>query len=235
MTAQKEKLAYWEQFRHAIMHEDNLVNHRLTWLLTIEGFLIGGFFVLQNSILSKHLAALEIVGIEFLLVLILLGAAAICYISYLMISCAYEQTRNIRELWFNKYKEERREEQPVPGTWRPCDPVSSLTIHDLPTIMGHFRYPRWFTTKSIPLILLLINIILVLSCVAIGWHAIRTDSVEQQGTPIKLEISMPGFTAKLSVKGDSALADSERELKALIRQRLRSILQSGEGPREKQP
>lgn len=104
MTAQKEKLAYWEQFRHAIMHEDNLVNHRLTWLLTIEGFLIGGFFVLQNSMLSKHLAALEIVGIEFLLVLILLGAAAVCYISYLMISCAYEQTRNIRELWFDKYK-----------------------------------------------------------------------------------------------------------------------------------
>lgn len=117
----------------------------------------------------------------------------------------------------------------MPGTWRPCDPVSSLTIHDLPSMMGHFRYPRWFTTKSIPLILLLINIILVLSCVAIGWHEIRTDSVEQQGIPIELEVSMPGFTAKLSVKGDSALADSERELKALIQQRLRSVLQSVRG------
>ena len=73
----EKKLKYWEQLRNAIVHEDNLVNHRLTWLLTIEGFLIGGFFVVQSVVLSNKLTIIAIWGIEILLIVIFLGAASL--------------------------------------------------------------------------------------------------------------------------------------------------------------
>jgi hypothetical protein len=56
VTEFERKARYWDQVRNAIIHEDNLVNHRLTWLLTVEGFLIGGFALVETTILAGKLS-----------------------------------------------------------------------------------------------------------------------------------------------------------------------------------
>lgn len=65
----KEKRKDWELFRDIIVHEDALVNNRLGWLLTIEGFLLAGVFIsgIDNPATSRamHLLAAGI----FLIVL----------------------------------------------------------------------------------------------------------------------------------------------------------------------
>src|ERR1051325_3635716 len=87
----EQKRKFWEALRTAIVHEDNLVNHRLTWLLTIEGFLLGGFFLVQNSLLSAKLAIRTVIAIESLLTIIFLGSIWICLISGYLIAAAYQQ------------------------------------------------------------------------------------------------------------------------------------------------
>jgi hypothetical protein len=86
------KLEYWRELRSMIMHEDNLVNHRFSWLLTFEGFLLGGFFLVQSGILSSKLPPGAIVPVETFLLLVLLLSMWICFITGQTISAAYRQT-----------------------------------------------------------------------------------------------------------------------------------------------
>src|SRR5690349_14187228 len=48
------KLKLWEVLRELIVHEDDLVNQRLTWLFAIHAFIVGGFFVVQADVLKSH-------------------------------------------------------------------------------------------------------------------------------------------------------------------------------------
>src|SRR4051794_39612203 len=104
----EEKRKYWEQLRNAIVHEDNLVNHRLTWLLAIEGFLLGGFFLGQSAVLANKLTAGASGGMELLLVMSFLGECWIAYISGSLNAAAYLQIGFIRNSWLRKYPEEQR-------------------------------------------------------------------------------------------------------------------------------
>lgn len=65
------KLEYWRELRGLIVHEDNLVNHRFSWLLTYEGFLMGGFFLIQGGLLSAKIPASALICAEGFLIAVL--------------------------------------------------------------------------------------------------------------------------------------------------------------------
>lgn len=44
---------HWEMVRSAIVHEDNLVNHRLTWLLSLHAFVLIAFGAVQSGVLNS--------------------------------------------------------------------------------------------------------------------------------------------------------------------------------------
>src|SRR4051794_37589746 len=77
----EEKSKYWSLMREVITHEDSLVNHRLSWLFTVQGFLFGGFFYMQGSLLANKLTPPVIIGAEALFITVFLGAAWACIIT----------------------------------------------------------------------------------------------------------------------------------------------------------
>lgn len=96
----KRKIHDWELLRNAIMHEDTLVNHRLTWLLTIEGFLIGGFFVM-----GKPGEALSVSA--GLTAFIFFFASLVCLVALASMASAHDRITNIIRFWHKKYPEEK--------------------------------------------------------------------------------------------------------------------------------
>lgn len=176
----------WELLRAAVVHEDNLVNHRLTWLFTIHGFLIGGFFLVQSAVMTGKIAdAFGVVGLEALLTLVFLACIWICVISGALIAAAYRQIAQIRSFWHGKYPEEQRPLQPLPrwmfgrksagtlpeGT-RSFPPFpaegSSPPQPDFPPIIGEFRYSYFQNTHRIPFLLMGIDAALVIACVGVA-------------------------------------------------------------------
>ncbi len=189
-----QKYRYWALLRDAIVHEDNLVNHRLTWLLTIEGFLFGGFFVIQNSMLSSHLTSWTVCGIEILMALIFMAAWWINYISGCMISAAYRQVVLIRHAWHKKYHEETRPPEDLPGWIRANsfelgtgDHINHPDGAEFPPIMGTFNYKYLSNSKRIPMVLLALNTIAIVVCFSIAVSKLCGIAFEQQETRFESE------------------------------------------------
>jgi hypothetical protein len=183
VSAMDLKLRFYEQLRAAVVHEDNLVNHRLTWLVTIEGFLITGFFVLHSAVLDK-LRWYEILGLE-LLVIIMFGMASwICLICGVMVHAAYRQIGRIRIAWIAKYPGEDRPElermpafpvssrrlrhsAPAPSDY-PAEGEAPETGPRYPSIIGEFDLYSMLSTQTVPFIFMLIDGVLMIASLLIG-------------------------------------------------------------------
>ena len=168
----EQKRKYWEQLRNAIVHEDNLVNHRLTWTLTIEGFLLTGLFLVQNSVLSNKLSLISICLMEVLLIVVFVGVASICLISGSMIAAAFGQIALIRRAWHEKYPEEKPQSKDKPALpkwfWTSGvlsdDAGPSENEREYPPIMGDFAYSWFNCSQRIPSILFFINVLKLSQC-----------------------------------------------------------------------
>jgi hypothetical protein len=176
----------WELLRAAIVHEDNLVNHRLTWLFTVHGFLIGGFFLVQSAVVAGKLAdGFGVVGLEALLTIVFLAGIWICLISGALIAAAYKHIAQIRAVWHGKYPEEKTPLRPLPGWIFGQDSAGTLPEDaavatpaaaegapaaqpDFPPIIGEFRYSYFQNTHRIPLLLMVIDGVIVVACVTIA-------------------------------------------------------------------
>ncbi|MFI5460873.1 MAG: hypothetical protein ACHRXM_36140 [Isosphaerales bacterium] len=130
---------HWEMVRGAIIHEDNLINHRLTWLLITEGFLLSGFFAVQTAAFSAKLSWREVVLFESLLAVILLVSLFICRIIGYAVACAHAHVSHLKEWWMETYKTEWRIEIVVPpdvdkkAWWKRIlwwNPIWWLSKHD---------------------------------------------------------------------------------------------------------
>jgi hypothetical protein len=240
----EQKRKYWEQLRNAIVHEDNLVNHRLTWLLTIEAFLLGGFFLVQSSVLANKLTGGASSGIEVLLVLSFLGACWIAYISGSLNAAAYQQIAFIRNAWLQKYPEERRPIPRLPRWIRGSGALPeaarenpyqyegetetpSEKLPEYPPIMGEFRYSYPQSAQRIPFVLLVLNGIAIVACLVIGLSAVSNGNLGQQ--PVKIELEKTGAGAKVK-----ATFEMERPPQELANE-LKSLLQSPKAAPSKQP
>lgn len=80
--------------RSAIEHEDHLTNHRLTWLLTAQGFLIGAFFVAQSSVLQLKNPMTQALC-EFALAIVFFAGIRLCMIVGVGVALASEHTTRL--------------------------------------------------------------------------------------------------------------------------------------------
>ena len=95
--------------RGAIVHEDNLINHRLTWLLVVEGFLLGGFAAVQTSVLSNKLSPWAVGGLEFLLIIVFVIALLFCLAIGYAVAMAQEHHERLKKWWMDTYTSEKQE------------------------------------------------------------------------------------------------------------------------------
>lgn len=172
----EQKQKYWEQLRNAIVHEDNLINHRLTWLLTSEWFVLSGFAIIQAAVLSNKLTLWMILGTELLLLMpIFMGMIWLCIISGSMSMAALQQIQLIRYVWIQRYPEEQRESLPLPRwIWGEEYQPNHVTLNEKPaqfppTIVGAFHYfSKWRSIQHVPIVLLIVNLIIILACFGIS-------------------------------------------------------------------
>jgi hypothetical protein len=188
-----QKMEYWREMRALIMHEDNLVNHRFSWLLTYEGFLMGGFFLLQSALLSNKASVSIMVAAELVLLPIMLASMWICFITGQTISAAYRQTAMVYETWVTHYKEERWQRSPVPRWFLQFgqDPHNEAIRlppgSQFPPLLGKFTYHALGRTVRIPFILCMVNLLAAIGCIAIAGYAFShraTASVQTAPTQV---------------------------------------------------
>lgn len=98
-----KELADWKRIRTAIEHENTLVNHRLTWLLTSQGFLFTGFGVVYSTKQTVNLYSTTI-----LLVIAIVGMA-ISFKIFMDIEGASEQLSELDKWWHMTYAPEEYE------------------------------------------------------------------------------------------------------------------------------
>jgi hypothetical protein len=181
----EQKRKYWDSLRSAIVHEDNLVNHRLTWTLTIEGFLVAGFFVVQKSVLANELSPGRALVIELLLAAAFTLAICICWNSGSMIAAAFKQISLIRAAWTKRYPAEKRGVlEPVPNWFlgslaspedaagkesgAPTGPGAAEAQHpEFPPLMGEFRQSFLQRPEHIASLLIFFNAVAIAGCVVI--------------------------------------------------------------------
>jgi hypothetical protein len=94
-----KELADWKRVRSAIEHENALVNHRLTWLLSSQGFLFAGFGVVYAS---KNINELNLYGLAVLAVIAILGMATSFKI-FQDIDVAASQLKELDRWWHETY------------------------------------------------------------------------------------------------------------------------------------
>jgi hypothetical protein len=138
----------WELARNVIEHEDNLINHRLTWLITIQGFLFAAFAVVAKDLFdSTH-------GRETMLRVTLYATAflgiASAYIVWNTIRTAFIYMRCITE-WWNQNFDSR---QVIQG--QPYPPLRG-TRGNMSTLR------KWLHTHNLPLLFIAIWAVLLVS------------------------------------------------------------------------
>jgi hypothetical protein len=82
----------WKRVRAAIEHENTLVNHRLTWLLTSQGFLLAGFGAIYKSGLNT------IYDLVILAIIAIAGIAS-SYRILIEIAAAHDQLSKLDQWW----------------------------------------------------------------------------------------------------------------------------------------
>ena len=227
-NSEERKGAYFERVRSLVVHEDDLVNNRLTWLLTVEGFLIAGFVVAQQSVLSNNQRFAVVAGTEVLFAIIFLGAAWICYITGVNISAAFAQVAAVRVAWVKRYGVERRPQDPIFPRWF-RDPIDGEKHPDetspaeYPPVFGSYRYRRChlvlnylMSATRIPFILLVINLAAVVASLSmIGVFAERPNP--NKASSADVTTGPGGVHIAITLDGDKPHEELARELELVVR------------------
>jgi hypothetical protein len=201
----EEKIKYWEQLRNAIVHEDNLVHHRLTWLLTIEGFLVSAFFLVQSAALADKLTSVTTICVETVLGVVFILSLWFCLIAGSMVTAAYEQIALIQMAWTKRYANEHHPERRI-GLFGSTlvsasdSDAAATTVAEpeFPPIMGGFCYSRLLNTRHIPYIFFFFNIFLIIGCIIVG---IENQLPKQERLMVDVEKSVPGLKVKATFDG----------------------------------
>ena len=101
------KAEVYQSVRDQVVHEDNLVNQRFTWMLTSTGFLMAGFFLLLTSV-DKFTEREVLFGV--MLLAICLVGIAFCYFLKIEITKNANAYINLRKFWYERFPEEGENE-----------------------------------------------------------------------------------------------------------------------------
>jgi hypothetical protein len=201
----EQKQKCWEILRNAIIHEDNLVNYRLTWLLTTEGFLLAGFFAAQSAVLSGNLSRKPLLVVELLIIIIFASSLWFCFISGSTITTAYRQIHVIKETWYKKYPEEKREVPPLPKWFWKDEATANEVVNkdaEFPPIAGEFKYTYLTSTQRIPFIIFVVNIFAIAACVGIMVIGEQLRKPEEKKVGVKFEKNISGSKVSTSIGVD---------------------------------
>jgi hypothetical protein len=129
---------HWEMVRSAIVHEDNLCNHRFTWLLSLHSFLFIAFGTVQSGVLNaddnnKWVLELCLVGLFI--------AALFCTRSVLYaIALAQTHLDVLNDWWTTHYPSEAH-----------TDPDVSLTLTGATKVAQGTSTQQRFRTQQPPI------------------------------------------------------------------------------------
>lgn len=186
-TIDPEKLRLWEVLRELIVHEDALVNQRLTWLFAIHAFIVGGFFIVQADVLKSRLPPWSVSAAEGILATACLCALITSRTTRRTICSAYAQIAFARRAWERKYPEEiwvtlpldfkARDPYVVVDKWPEVDDHRQR-VPDLPNIAGSYKVKKPFITEFIPELLLYLDALLIVTCLAmIGFSHFKPELI----------------------------------------------------------
>jgi hypothetical protein len=124
----------WKRVRSCIEREDDLIDQRLRWLLTSQGFLFTAFAAALAAITSEKVDPKTQLLAQLLIGSLAIMALAICLMVYSKISAAEDHLSRLRRYW----------------KWR-CQSDPDFDRH--PPIMGwsRMRLNRWMPFRSLPL------------------------------------------------------------------------------------
>jgi hypothetical protein len=95
-------LELYKLARAQIEHENTLVSHRITWFLTLQGFLFTAVFLTAAGLLDPNKAAMDPIGRRYLAVaigmlcLVGIGSSVACF---LLVRAAYKQIDVVNSWW----------------------------------------------------------------------------------------------------------------------------------------
>jgi hypothetical protein len=103
-NAGSETLEVYSLLREYIQHEDNLINHRTTWFLTLNSFLFAIVGILANVSEEPKLFRPS----EVLLFLIMISTIGIVVsaTSGMSVYAAYNSIKALKAIWVDKYEPE---------------------------------------------------------------------------------------------------------------------------------
>jgi hypothetical protein len=129
----------YELFRDYVKHEDELINNRLSWLLTIHGFLYAtyGFTIQKKLEVAQHMAdvlqgksseyvncyvslgnlGITIAQVEFFLIFLVLIGFFISVVGLLSIRAATLASHNLNNIFDGQYSDARIGVQPPHPNW----------------------------------------------------------------------------------------------------------------------
>lgn len=90
----------WKRIRAAIEHENNLINHRLTWLFASQLILFGGFFTIMQGLIAKDLELLQEPLFQSLLLLFPIVGVSVSMIVLVSLYAATKQIGSLEDWWF---------------------------------------------------------------------------------------------------------------------------------------
>ena len=142
-----ETVRIWEMTRDAIKHEDNLRHKRLGALLTIEGFLVGGFFVFQGRVLTLPVDLVSFRFVEVFVLAVFLIGIVVCLNVHQGMRFANVQLKMLESWWLSHTERSDREQ--------------------LPAVMGVFESPWFLDFTHIPVFLAFLNMLCAIACVVL--------------------------------------------------------------------
>ncbi|GBE93183.1 hypothetical protein [Nostoc cycadae] len=111
-----DEIVDWKRVRSAIEHEDQLTNHRVTWMLTSQGFLFAAFaLVFQASTKTDVQYELRAFYQYLLSGLAATGIFVSLYLR-LALRAAEIQTEILRGWWVERIGERYKNHPPISGT-----------------------------------------------------------------------------------------------------------------------
>jgi len=139
-----ETARVWEMTRDGIKHEDDLRHKRLAALLTVEGFLVGGFFVFQGQMLMSTIDAIFFRAAEAFVLAIFLIGIVLCFNVHRGMMFADDQLKILEKWWVSHTEWSDREQ--------------------LPAVMGVFETPWFLDFTHIPVFLAFLNGLCAFAC-----------------------------------------------------------------------
>jgi hypothetical protein len=144
-------LETYETFRKYIQHEDNLANQRMTWMLTIHGFLYAAYALtvqkklevaqkINDAVNAGHAQITDFLQAaiwqtDYVIVLITLAGLIISFVAYRSVSAARNAAASVEHVFEQQYPPTKKRDI-VAGRTRLSQTVITEKGTILPTIAG---------------------------------------------------------------------------------------------------